>query len=310
MGRKKHHRKGEKRLSYKIDEAAARRAKEANSFKDYKEGSATAEYQSMIAEAKEIAEAQKENVDAMHHDKIDKLLNSYCKKLAANMNKRFEIDARVPSIMIAGPSKFPTKKKEKQNAAREKNWQEYEYIQGLLDKIKSVGLGGIRSDDPDAVEKLRERIHELLDKQDEMKKINAYYRKHKTCKGYPDLSDEDAAEMDKRVEKAYSWEKAGPFKPFELTNNNANIKRLKARLLDLEQQQEQGANPDITFDGGTIVDNEEMGRVQIFFDNKPEEDVRTDLKKRGFKWAPSVKAWQRMRTPEALKVAKMLCGIQ
>ena len=36
MGREKHHRKGEEQLTYKIYEAAARRAKEASSFKEYK----------------------------------------------------------------------------------------------------------------------------------------------------------------------------------------------------------------------------------------------------------------------------------
>lgn len=52
----------------------------------------------------------------MYHEKIDSLLDTYARKLAANMNKGYEIDARVPSILIAGGSNFPTRKKEKQNA--------------------------------------------------------------------------------------------------------------------------------------------------------------------------------------------------
>ena len=143
-------------------------------------------------------------------EKIDQLLDTYCRKLAANMNKGFEIDARVPSIMIAGGSNFPTRKKEKQNAARYKNMEDYNHIQGLLDKIRSVGTGGIRSDDPNAVEKVKEKVEKLMAEQDWMKKVNVYYRKHKTCKGFPDLSDEEAAALDDRVEKGYSWEKAGP----------------------------------------------------------------------------------------------------
>ena len=43
------------------------------------------------------------------------------------------VDARVPSILIAGGSNFPTRKKEKQNAARDSNYQEMtRSIQGLL----------------------------------------------------------------------------------------------------------------------------------------------------------------------------------
>ncbi len=47
------------------------------------------------------------------------------------MNKGYEITARVPSIMIAGGSNFPVRKKEKQNAAADKNMEEYREIQGL-----------------------------------------------------------------------------------------------------------------------------------------------------------------------------------
>ena len=46
----------------------------------------------------------------MYHEKIDSLLDTYARKLAANMNKGYEIDARVPSILIAGGSNFPSVK--------------------------------------------------------------------------------------------------------------------------------------------------------------------------------------------------------
>lgn len=119
-----------------------------NSFSDYKQGSATAEYRHYVDEAVQLAERQKQRVDPMYHEKIDSLLDTYARKLAANMNKGYEIDARVPSILIAGGSNFPTRKKEKQNAARDSNYREWQDIQGLLDKIRSTGMGGISADDP------------------------------------------------------------------------------------------------------------------------------------------------------------------
>ena len=128
---------------YTINEAAAKRAKDMNSFSDYKQGSATAEYRHYVDEAVQLAERQKQRVDPMYHEKIDSLLDTYARKLAANMNKGYEIDARVPSILIAGGSNFPTRKKEKQNAARDSNYREWQDIQGLLDKIRSTGMGGI-----------------------------------------------------------------------------------------------------------------------------------------------------------------------
>ena len=80
---------------YPINEGAARRAKEMNSFSDYKEGSATAEYRAMVDKAAAIAEQQKSRVDPMYHEKIDHLLDTYARKLAENMNQGFAIDARV-----------------------------------------------------------------------------------------------------------------------------------------------------------------------------------------------------------------------
>ena len=44
---------------FPINEEAARRAKNANSWSDYREGSATAEYRAMVDEAAAIAEKAK-----------------------------------------------------------------------------------------------------------------------------------------------------------------------------------------------------------------------------------------------------------
>ena len=100
---------------YPINEELARHAQEMNSYFDYKEGSATAEYRRSVDEATRIAEAQKRKVAPIHHERIDRLLDTYARKLADNINKRNAIAARVPSILIAGGSNFPVRKKEKQN---------------------------------------------------------------------------------------------------------------------------------------------------------------------------------------------------
>ena len=72
---------------YPIDEAAARRAKEMNSFSDYNPGSATESYRRSVDEAAAIAEAQKARVDPMYHEKIDRLLDVYARKLAEHQPK-------------------------------------------------------------------------------------------------------------------------------------------------------------------------------------------------------------------------------
>ena len=85
---------------YPISESAARRAKEANSFSDYRQGSATAEYRQYVDEAVKIAERQKSRVDPSLHGKIDGLLDTYARKLAENMNNSFSIDSNTDSSNI------------------------------------------------------------------------------------------------------------------------------------------------------------------------------------------------------------------
>lgn len=172
-----------------INEEAARRANDMNSFRDYKAGSATAEYRRMVDAATELAERQKQRVDPMYHEKIDRLLEIYCRKLAENMNASYSIEARCPSILISGGGNFPVRKKERQNAARDRNLEEWNYIQGLLDKIRSVGTGGISSDDPQAVEKLEAKLAALEKHQELMKAANVAIRMKDPTEGDAKLAE-------------------------------------------------------------------------------------------------------------------------
>ena len=292
---------------YTINEAAARRAKDANSFSDYKQGSATAEYRHYVDEAVQLAERQKRRVDPMYHEKIDSLLDTYARKLAANMNKGYEIDARVPSILIAGGSNFPTRKKEKQNAARDSNYREWQDIQGLLDKIRSTGMGGISADDPQAVQKLEKKLESLEKSQETMKAVNAYYRKHKTLDGCPHLSPEQLEKL--KADMASSWHLGDkPFATWALSNNSAEIRRVKDRIKSLSQQKEIGF-VGWEFDGGKVEANTEANRLQIFFEDKPDEATREALKNNGFRWSPKAGAWQRQLTSNAYYAADYVKAI-
>ena len=293
---------------YPINENAARRAKEAISFSDYKPGSATAEYRHYVDEAAEIAARQKKRVDPSFHEKIDGLLDAYARKLAANMNKGYEITARVPSIMIAGGSNFPVRKKEKQNAAADKNMEEYREIQGLLDKIRSTGMGGISADDPNAVSKLESKLAKLEALQETMKAVNAYYRKHKTLDGCPHLSPEQIEKM--KASMSGSWRgNPKPFESYELSNNNAEIHRLKNRITALTRRKELGY-VGWEFDGGRVEANTADNRLQIFFDEKPDKEIREELKGNGFRYAPSAEAWQRQLNDNAIYAADCIKCIQ
>ena len=297
-----------KTIYYAINEGAARRANGVNSFYDYKPGSATAEYRQMVDKAVEIAEHQKKRVDPMYHEKIDSLVDTYARKLAENMNSSFSIEARVPSILIAGGSNFPVRKKEKQNAARDRNMEDWNEIQGLLDKIRSTGMGGISADDPQAIQKLEAKLEKLQSAQDTMKAVNAYYRKHKTLDGCPNLSAERIEAM--KAEMSSQWHiQDKPYPSWALSNNNAEIRRIKGRIAELTRKQET-AYAGWEFDGGTVEMNREDNRLQIFFEEKPDEQTRETLKENGFRWSPKAGAWQRQLNDNAIYAADRLSCIK
>ena len=162
----------------------------------------------------------------------------------------------------------------------------------------------ISSDDPEAILKLEAKLTALTAEQEQMKNANAYYRKHKTMKGYPGISDDKASEIDQRIAGGYSWEQQ-PYPSYKLTNNSANIRRVKKRIEGLKSKENIQLDG-WEFDGGRVEMNTEYNRIQIFFDGKPDEDVRTELKGRGFRWAPRVKAWQRQLNGNGLYAVKQL----
>ena len=159
----------------------------------------------------------------------------------------------------------------------------------------------ISASDPQAVEKLTARLESCQKLHTVMKDTNAYWRKFGTCKGAPDISDEQAEKLERKIDKGYSWDKQ-PFSSYELTNNNAEIKRLERRIKEISFSQEVGFSG-WNFEGGVAVANKEMNRLQLVFDEKPDEKQRAILKTNGFKWAPSQNAWQRQLNDNAIYAA-------
>lgn len=283
---------------YTIREDLARHAKEMMSFSDYQEGSATAEYKAQVDEAAKVAERQKARVDPMYHEKIDGLLDTYARKLAEVMNRDNEIGTRCPSVMIAGGSNFPVRKKEKQVAAWDRNREEWEKVNGILDKIRSTGMGGISSDDPNALDKLRAKLDGLERKQEHMRAANRAIRMKDTEKGNAKLAEMGySAESIQELRKPDFCGRIG-FPDYALTNNNANIHRVRERIAQLEEEArraEENADAEpVKGEGYELLENAEIGRIQFVFDDKPDEGIRALLKSKGFRWAPSQGAWQRM----------------
>lgn len=275
-----------------------------NSYFSFVPGRATQSYRAEVDEAAALAEWQKGRVDPMYHEKIDRLLDAFARRLADNINRSNEIAARVPSILVAGGSNFPVRKKEKQNQADAAAMEEYRQIRGLLDKIRGTGRGGISADDPAAVDKLKAKLAGLEALQERMKAVNAYYRKHGSLEGCPQLSALEIEEL--KAGMGRSWRKQPkPYEGYLLSNNNANIRQTRARIEELEQKAETEYKG-WAFDGGEVKVDREANRLQVFFDSKPDRDTCSAMRHGGFRWAPSVGAWQRQLNDRSFYAADHL----
>ena len=127
-----------------------------------------------------------------------------------------------------------------------------------------------------------------------------------------DMDDERAAKIDAALAEQdaspYSSGKHSPVPAYVLSNRNGEIKRIKDRLAQLRKVDEM-EHTEIEFDGGMIITNEDVNRVQILFDEKPDDTTRSKLKSNGFRWSRTEGAWQTQRTPQSLHRACYLLGI-
>ena len=212
-----------------------------------------------------------------------------------------------PSVMISGAGNFPVKKKEKQNAASDRNYKEFQEIQKILDKIRSIANGKdiIKSGDENAVEKLEKKLAGLKENQEKMKAANKALRMKDTEKG-------DAALRELGYTYAQIAELRKPdfcgrvgFPSYALTNNNQNIHRVENRLKALKAAKEQG-DSESENEYFRVVENTEIMRLQLFFDGKPDLATRDLLKKNGFRWSPKNSCWQRQLTNNARYAMKQV----
>ena len=292
---------------YEINEDTARNAHYCVHMSDYQPGSATNGYRAAVDKAAALVEARKAKVSPYYHDKLDALLDRYARRLAQWTNDYNRNQASYPSQFIAGAGNYNMKKHNRQMAREGDLWKEYDEVKGLLDRIKSIGTGPVDLADPHARELLEDQLQRLKDRLETDKAMNAHYRKHKTMKGFRDMPDEAAARMDKAIAEAPAFAQR-PMPDFELTSLRGKIKRVQARLEELEKLRAGDAPEGWKFDGGEVVINTDLNRLQIVLDGRPDDNMKQVLKSRGFRWAPSQGAWQRQLTDNAIYAAKIVTG--
>lgn len=295
-----------------INETLAKRAKQNRSFSDYKEGSATTEYNATISEVTAKIEAAKAKVSPKAQERLDNLLSRYISNYAKWINARNANGASHVSAMISGPSGFNTRAHDRYMKRESKLWEEYEWFKNVDYHISSIVRGDkiIKTGASDEIEKLEKKVASLEKLQANMKAANKTIRSKK-------LSDPEKVKQitaigftESAAQELLTGDFAGRvgFPPYALQNNNANIRRYKKRLEKAKKLAEVAESTPMEertaeVNGIKIFDNIEANRVQIFFPGKPDAETRAQLKRNGFRWAPSIEAWQAYRSDRANRAA-------
>lgn len=189
-------------------------------------------------------------------------------------------------------------------------------------KAAAVGTGGISSDDPEAVQKLKTKLAGLEESQAVMKAVNAEIRALtkvgnltpaalvQQLSGKFNFSEEQAAQA-----LAPDFMGRVGFASYSLKNNNAEIRRVKLRIEQLERrakvaealvEKTGAAMEEQKFEGFSLRLDHDENRVMYSFDRKPSREVCELLKRNGFRYAPSRTAWVRKATGNGIAAAKYL----
>ena len=169
-------------------------------------------------------------------------------------------------------------------------------------RAEGAGKGGISSDDPDAISKLKAELERLEELQTKMAAANKLIRKGDK------VGLASAGFSEERIAQLFTKDCMGEvgFPAYRLQNNSANIRRIRLRIGSLALHAGRESKQTLHEGGVRIVENAEQNRLQLFFDGKPSEEIRAKLKSAGFRWAPSEGAWQRQLSNGAIYAANYL----
>ena len=164
--------------------------------------------------------------------------------------------------------------------------------------------GAVSSDDPEAVTKLREKLEGLDRDRARMVSANKAVRSAKPREALAALGFSESL-----IAKALTPDPLGNigFPSYALRNAATEAARLRKRIAELEARATRPPPSALELSGARI--EEADNRVRILFEAKPDEATRTALKGAGFRWSPTVGAWQRHASNAAWYEAKRILSV-
>lgn len=182
-------------------------------------------------------------------------------------------------------------------------------------RAQNVGQGGVSSDDPEAVAKLKNKLAVLEETRAAYKVLNAAYRKHKGDWGkIQEATGLNAKVIDATQAAMERCNESKPVPAYMLTNLGANVRRIKARIGALEKEADRDEAAPLVGPGYRVEEDKADNRVRFYFDERPTKEVCRKMKAAGFRWSPRAGAWQRHLNNAgryaAERMAKVLFGTE
>ena len=101
------------------------------------------------------------------------------------------------------------------------------------------------------------------------------------------------------VRPSESWQSVG-FDSYALSNNKANIRRYKERLVSLKKNLERKAAAESS-KNGFFIETLSNGFCRVTFAEKPEREIINSLKSAGFYWSGGCWRGERNKLPKAVE---------
>lgn len=157
----------------------------------------------------------------------------------------------------------------------------------------------IFSDDSDAVEAIQARIAENETKREQMKRINALYRKADVA-GLESMGINYETLKAKLAAAGGYWGSA-PHLAYELSNLGQRISGDRKRLEVIKSQNERRAEAEASL-AGVVLKECAGGYCRVTFAEKPDREILTALRAAGFWWGNASWSGKSAALPESVRV--------
>lgn len=249
---------------------------------------------------------------------ISLLTESFRAAYKSTFNELLIAQSHCISWHISGPARYPVAKQRtlsnRADAKREELNNLYERrLKRGIEQLLPWGDGSvIRSDDPNAISKLEQKIEQLNRSTELMKITNKIIRKYYKSGNSENVSTEakekcineivqETGLKDQFVMIALQPSATGKVRGFEqysFQSNRAAVKSAQNRIREIEALNQSGIN--IEFDNGIHCYVDSDKKIVIRFGYKPEPEIHSLLRKRAFKYSFKREAYVRKFTLNAL----------